>query len=225
MPTPKAGLRWKIAQWAERKWWKRYLKNKNVAEYLHWKKNYWDTFLQKLNLASLQHEQRAIIDLGCGPAGIFINLQSNQCTAVDPLLNAYETDLAHFDKKNYPTTEFINAGIEDFEPTKKYDYIFCINAINHVNDLVAGMNKLSECAQDNAQLIISIDAHNHTFLKKIFQLLPGDILHPHQYNLSEYEQFVSEAGWHITQSVLMDKAFIFNYYVLVATKVQPSIAR
>ncbi len=225
MPTPKAGLRWKIAQWAERKWWKRYLRKKNVAEYHQWKKNYWNTFLADLQLAHLQKEEKSIIDLGCGPAGIFMNLQSNQCTAVDPLLDAYEHDLAHFDKSQYPNTTFINAGIEDYVPAQKFDHIFCINAINHVNDIEVGMNKLSDCAHETSQLIISIDAHNHNFLKKIFQLLPGDILHPHQYNLEEYQALVERAGWKITQTVEMDKAFIFNYYVLVATKVQPSTAR
>lgn len=209
-------LRWKIAQWAERRWWRRYLKNKSVEDYLAWKKKYWQGFLEKINIDENEVRSSNSIDLGCGPAGIFILFDN--CTAVDPLLDIYDKDLAHFSKTDYPTNTFITSSIEDLLPSEIYDTIFCINAINHVNDMEKGIAKLSECAHKNSKLIISIDAHNHNFLKKIFQLFPGDILHPHQYNLEEYRNKIEEQGWTITNSVCMDNAFIFNYYVLTAVR-------
>ncbi len=212
-----SNIRWKIAQWAERIWWKRYLKNKSVEEYLHWKENYWNGFLDKIGIDKKQIENNNIIDLGCGPAGIFMLFKN--ATAVDPLLDKYDKDLAHFSKENYSTNTFTTSSIEDYQPQEKFETLFCINAINHVSDMQKGIAKLIECASDSAQLIISIDAHNHNFLKKIFQLLPGDILHPHQYKLQEYKDKIEAAGWEITQTVEMDRAFIFNYYVLVANKI------
>lgn len=209
-------LRWKIAQWAERRWWRHYLKNKSVAEYLAWKKDYWQDFLKKINLDELALSQQKNIDLGCGPAGIFMLF--GHSTAVDPLLDRYEADLEHFSKKNYPSITFVTDSIEDFEPSETYDTIFCINAINHVSDMQKGITKLSDCAHKESTLVISIDAHNHNFLKKVFQLFPGDILHPHQYNLAEYKSKIEAEGWEITQSIKMDSAFIFNYYVLTAVR-------
>lgn len=209
-------LRWKIAQWAERIWWRRYLKNKSIADYLNWKSEYWQQFLKNNNINQQQVAAGSSIDLGCGPAGIFILFDN--CTAVDPLLNKYDQDLAHFSKSNYPDNTFINASIEEFTPTTTYDTVFCINAINHVSDLQKGIAKLGDCAHADTQLIISIDAHNHNFLKRIFQLLPGDILHPHQYNLEEYKNKIEAEGWKITNTLCMDKAFIFNYYVLTAVR-------
>jgi 2-polyprenyl-6-hydroxyphenyl methylase/3-demethylubiquinone-9 3-methyltransferase len=209
-------LRWKIAQWAERRWWRQYLKNKSVDDYLVWKKNYWQDFLRKINLDEVSLTQQKNIDLGCGPAGIF--LLFDQATAVDPLLDSYDADLAHFSKKNYPNNTFVTTSLEDFSPTESYDTIFCINAINHVSDMQKGIAKLSECAHEKSTLVISIDAHNHNFLKIVFQLLPGDILHPHQYNLAEYQSKIEAEGWKIKQSVKMDSAFIFNYYVLTAVR-------
>lgn len=211
-----SNIRWKIAQWAERRWWQRYLKNKSVSDYLAWKKKYWQGFLEQIKLSESEIGQGTNIDLGCGPAGIFILFDN--ATAVDPLLDLYDKDLAHFSKENYPSNQFVSESIEDFIPKAKYDNIFCINAINHVADLKKGMEKLSSCAHEKSQLIISIDAHNHNILKKIFQLLPGDILHPHQYNLKEYEQMIESAGWKIENTIEMDTAFIFNYYVIVANK-------
>jgi len=212
-----SNIRWKIAQWAERIWWKRYLKNKSVADYLRWKQDYWKGFLEKINISKKEIEQKKIIDLGCGPAGIFILF--DQATAVDPLLDKYDKDLAHFSKEQYPKNKFINASIEDYQPQEPFDTIFCINAINHVSDMQKGIAKLRDCATKNSRLVISIDAHNHNFLKKVFQLLPGDILHPHQYNLQEYKDKIEAEGWKITNTVEMDTALIFNYYVLVAERI------
>lgn len=211
-----SNLRWKIAQWAERRWWRRYLKNKSVEDYLLWKKEYWQDFLKKIQLNEKEIGSQTIIDLGCGPAGIFVLFKSS--TAVDPLLDKYNEDLAHFSKKKYPDNTFITSTIEDFNPEQKYDTVFCINAINHVHDIQQGLSKLNDCAHENSTLVISIDAHNHNFLKRIFQLLPGDILHPHQYNLEEYKKKIEDSGWTISKTIEMDTAFIFNYYVLVATK-------
>ena len=44
-----AKLRWKIAQWAERKWWQIYLKNKKTSDYATWKIDYWTNFLEQCN--------------------------------------------------------------------------------------------------------------------------------------------------------------------------------
>lgn len=218
MPQTIAGFRWKIAQWAERRWWKRYLKKKDVGQYLAWKRNYWSDFLHKINLHTLESSSETIIDFGCGPAGIFMNFTQAKVTAVDPLLDSYATDLPHFSPSQYPKINFVTASMESFAPTQVYDYLFCINAINHVNDLKKGFEKLGQCAHNTSTLVISIDAHNHNWLKKIFQTLPGDILHPHQYNLSEYQKQIQNSGWKIEQTVQMDSAFIFNYYVIVATR-------
>lgn len=185
-----------------------------MEDYLQWKKNYWQDFLKKIKQDETNLQSQKIIDLGCGPAGIFILF--DQAKAVDPLLDKYDDDLAHFSKENYPQNKFINSSIEDFSSTETFDTIFCINAINHVSNMQKGIAKLSECAHGNSTLVISIDAHNHNFLKKIFQLLPGDILHPHQYNLEEYKNKIEAEGWRITQTLEMDTAFIFNYYVLTA---------
>lgn len=211
-----SNLRWKIAQWAERRWWRRYLKNKSVSDYLAWKKKYWQDFLEKIDINEEVVRSKSSIDLGSGPAGIFILFDNT--TAVDPLIDMYDRDLAHFSKSMYASNVFINSSIEDYSPKETHDTIFCINAINHVSDMEKGIAKLSTCANEHSKLIISIDAHNHNFLKKIFQLLPGDILHPHQYNLAEYQNKIETQGWKITNTLCMDEAFIFNYYVLTAVR-------
>lgn len=205
--------RWKIAQAAEWRWWKRYLKGKNPEEYLHWKRQYWRTLIQELQL-DLPSRIRCL-DAGCGPAGIFMVLEQQVVAAVDPLLERYEAELAHFDHKNYPWVHFASQPLEVFEPQQPFDCVFCLNAINHVEDLELCWKRLKAAVKPGGTLVVSIDAHNHIFFKHLFRWLPGDILHPHQYDLEEYQQMVTQDGWKLQQVHLKDQHFFFNYYVLV----------
>ena len=208
-------LRWKVAQWFERMWWKKYLVKKNVAEYLSWKKQYWKQFYDTCKDIVPLHPTFTILDAGCGPAGIFMIFEHNEVHAIDPLLDSYETDLPHFKKNNYSFVTFANTTLEDYNSTKKFDIIFCINAINHVKSMNQALDNLIHHAAPKANIIISIDAHNFNALKKIFKLLPGDILHPHQYNLQEYQQMMEQKGIRILRTLCMKKEFIFNYYVII----------
>ncbi|MDF1868265.1 MAG: methyltransferase domain-containing protein [Saprospiraceae bacterium] len=209
-------LRWKIAQAIEFRWWQQYLKKKPVSDYLAWKKDYWKTFLEKIDIHPIKEDK--ILDVGCGPAGIFIVLPDVEVDAVDPLLDQYEENLPHFNKENYPNTIFLTTPFEDLNSAKKYDKIFCLNAINHVSDLKKCFQKLNELLGENGTLILSIDAHNYSLFKYIFRALPGDILHPHQYDLSEYKDMVSDLGMTIQKTVLYKQEFFFNYHIIIAKK-------
>jgi len=211
------GLRWKIAQSFEKRWWRNYLKNKEVSDYLAWKKNYWHNFLTSISPYITLLPNHQVLDAGCGPAGIFMLFPNQPCTAIDPLLSSYET-LPHFSKKNYPNTNFIAAALEDFSSENSFHISFCINAINHVSNLQKSFQQLTNATKPNGHLVISIDAHNHNWLKRIFQLLPGDILHPHQYNIDEYVAMIISTGCTHTKTITVKKDFIFSYYIVIAQK-------
>ncbi len=212
-------LRWKIAQWFELQWWRKYLRNKDKEAYLLWKKNYWLELLHRISASVQIDDSKSVIDLGCGPAGIFIALPKNAVTAVDPLLNQYEAQTRFFKRADYPHTLFIQNSIEGFDAgSKKYDLVFCMNAINHVADIHSGYEKLKEVCSEQGTIVVSIDAHNHRFFKHLFRLIPGDILHPHQYDLQEYQNLLSADGWQIDATLLFKHEFFFDHYVMVAGK-------
>ena len=209
-------LRWKIAQAAEIRWWRRYLNKKKKGEYLEWKRNYWYRFLAKTGLDIKNGAQ--ILDAGCGPAGIFTVLSQYTVTAIDPLLESYDQQLVHFDRTDYPGVTFKQTTIESFEESNSFDYVFCLNAINHVADIDLAMDRLITALKPDGTLVLSIDAHNYGWLKSIFRLLPGDILHPHQYDLEDYQLMLAKRNCKISASYVQKKEWIFNYHVLVATK-------
>jgi 2-polyprenyl-6-hydroxyphenyl methylase/3-demethylubiquinone-9 3-methyltransferase len=214
-------LRWKIAQWFELQWWRQYLRNKDKEDYLAWKKNYWYGLLNKISTEIKIDASKSVIDMGCGPAGIFIALPDNKVTAIDPLLDEYEQQTHFFKKSDYPGVRFVKTSIEDFEAEGiNYDAVFCMNAINHVHDIECGFEKLKDVCAVNGVIVVSIDAHNFSFFKYLFRLIPGDILHPHQYDLNEYYNFLEKGELRISTPVLLKHEFFFDHYLLVAKKVQ-----
>lgn len=209
-------MRWQTAQWFEKRWWKNYLKNKPVAEYLEWKTSYWLQFLKELEIEL--PKEKSILDAGCGPAGIFTVLEGNEVIAIDPLLHVYESELAHFSRSNYPQVNFEKRGLESIDWTNQFDLIFCLNVINHVQDIRRSIALLANALKPSSTMILSIDAHNFKLPKYLFRMLPLDILHPHQYDLKEYISLAENADFICKKSVLIKSAFLFDYYALVLEK-------
>lgn len=214
----KKTLKWNIAQKAEMQWWQNYLKGKDVVEYHTWKSNYWQELLNIIAPVCPVKPGIQILDAGCGPAGIFMHLSECKVDAIDPLLDSYDKSLPHFKRNNYPWVQFTNTPIEQFPTTKQYDIVFCMNAINHVIDMQYSYQLLGQWVKPGGRLVITIDAHNYRFFKYLFRLVPGDILHPHQYDLSEYGKFITTNGMEIVMEKKLKTEFFFNHYVQVGVK-------
>ena len=117
-----------------------------------------------------------------------------------------------------PIFHFETSTLESFRTDRTFQTVFCINAINHVADLEVSMNRLVELVEPGGQLAFSIDAHNWSLFKYVLRWIPGDILHPHQYDVEEYRTMLTSRGLLIRSSVLIKRGFIFNYYLIVADK-------
>lgn len=214
----KGTWKWRLAQAIELKWWKNYLKNKPKADYLVWKKKYWRDLLKKIKHPLPTTSTAQILDTGCGPAGIFMVLDSAQVTAIDPLLEQYEASIEHFSKQDYPHVDFRPLPLEALTDKEIYNAVFCMNVINHVSDIQKSMDILVHAAKPKGYIIETIDAHNYPFFKGLFRLIPGDILHPHQYDLEEYKAMLTDRNCTILQCEQIKSEFFFNHYLIVAQK-------
>jgi len=209
-------IRWRVAQAAEIRWWRMYLRKKKPEEYLEQKAAYWRRVLQA---AQFEPSPGAcVLDAGCGPAGIFLVLKEQQVHAVDPLLDAYQANLPHFDPSHYPNVRFFAQPLEAFSPPELYDVIFCLNAINHVAGLEQSLDVLAGALQPGGRLLLSVDVHRYPFLKKVFQWIPGDVLHPHQYGLEEYQGMLEARGLSIERTLRLKEGVVFDYFLMVAEK-------
>jgi 2-polyprenyl-6-hydroxyphenyl methylase/3-demethylubiquinone-9 3-methyltransferase len=207
-------LRWKIAQTMEQWWWHWYFSTKTPPKYLAWKKKYWEKFLETAQFQPQPGDP--VLEIGSGPAGVFMLLPGNPVTAIEPLLRTYERMPSFFNPAWYPYTRFLDLPFEKYEENQRFPCIFCLNVINHVADIELCCKKLKRHLAPGGRLFLTVDAHNHRGLKKVFQWLPGDILHPHQFSLQEYEALLEKHDLPLRRVQWLKSDFIFNYYLIVA---------
>lgn len=206
-----ANLRWRLAQSAEIRWWRWYLRPQEPEDYLKRKRAYWNRIMQQTGIRCEPEE--AVLDAGCGPAGIFIALPECRVTAIDPLIEEYAR-LLHFNPQDYPNVQFQAIAIEDLQACAAYQHIFCLNAINHVADLELALSKLQLALRPDGCCWLSVDAHRSKLAQKIFTALPGDILHPHQYTLDQYQELTKRAGFRIERQWRLKPGKLFDCHLL-----------
>jgi 2-polyprenyl-6-hydroxyphenyl methylase/3-demethylubiquinone-9 3-methyltransferase len=206
-----SNLRWKIAQWAEARWWSHYLSEKVPENYLAQKTEYWHRVIGEAGINV--SPQSYVLDAGCGPAGIFLVMTDAVVTAVDPLLSAYE-ELPHFQPEAFPNVAFRQMALEELEEEAVYDQVFCLNVINHVADLPLSLQKLRKALKPDGTCWLSVDAHRYPILQPVFAAIPGDILHPHQFTRQQYEALVQKSGFSISEKQLLKPGGLFDYWML-----------
>jgi 2-polyprenyl-6-hydroxyphenyl methylase/3-demethylubiquinone-9 3-methyltransferase len=211
-----ASFRWRVAQFLELHWWRRYLRGKDPVNYLNDKRAYWQRVLNEVGLEPKPGVNS--LDAGCGPAGIFILLHEvENVTALDPLLDHYHKNLGIFSHQDYPAVNFITGSLETTSlDNVPFDTIYCFNAINHVADWERSFDRLTKWAAPGTLLVISSDVHRRPWLLPIFRALPGDALHPQQHAVDAYRNALAERGWRVTGEYRLRREWIFDYYCGVA---------
>ncbi|MEL7247625.1 MAG: class I SAM-dependent methyltransferase [Bacteroidota bacterium] len=211
MEKPRS-LRWRLAQWLEIRWWQQYLRPQDKFDYYDKKRQYWYKVLQTLAF-SVPTEQQ-ILEVGCGPAGIFTILNECEVLALDPLITEYITKLPHFSPEDYPWVKFQNITLEEAQLTPR-PLVFCFNAINHIANWERGLDQLTAHTQAGGTLILGIDVHNHSWLKYVFRWLPGDALHPQQHDRNDYLKAMQQRGWKVKKEQILKKGLIFDFWTVV----------
>ena len=211
-----ASLRWKVAQYLEGRWWRRYLKRKPPSKYLEDKIDYWRRTLD--TLAWHPVPGRRVLDAGCGPAGIFIHLhRTESVAALDPLLSNYERHLPIFSRRSYPAVSFHEQRLED-RPIHAGPFaaIYCFNAINHVANWSGALDALTAYARPGTEMILTSDVHRWNWLMPLFRAIPGDALHPQQHDAADYRYALAARGWTIQREQVLRREWIFDYTAWVA---------
>lgn len=125
--APKKNWKWRLAQQLEYRWWQRYLRHKDVSAYTRNKQRYWHTMLADIAPWVSVNRGQEVLDAGCGPAGVYMVLEQDRVTAIDPLLDKYGS-LPHFRPEQYPWVQFEQLPLEVLDKTAQFDLIvhcFC----------------------------------------------------------------------------------------------------
>ncbi len=208
-------FKWKLAQYLEIRWWKNYQKKLDEA-YLDRKKEYWNNVLDACALPVPSGQ--SVLDVGCGPSGIYSILDGNTVEGVDPLIEKYTEEIKFFSPEVFPHVNFFTTPFEDFQLNKEYDVVYCLNAINHFRSLDESIQKLYAALKPGGSMLVGIDGHRHPILKKLFQTIHVDLLHPIQFSLEDYVEKFESVGFKTKKEVTFTTGNIFNYYLVEFTK-------
>ena len=204
------GIKWNFAQSLEKRWWQKYLQDKDPIQYLNWKKAYWKDLFGRAGI-DISRLGAPVLDIGCGPAGVFMILDPFEVVAVDPLLEFYQAELPIFTPEAYPWVHFVAKDFESWDMSRSFQTITCFNAINHFHDPDLTLKRIAHFAQKGATILISIDTHKHSVFKFLFRCLPIDALHPHQWDNADCLNKFKTAGLRVVNQHRLKGNFLFHY--------------
>ena len=150
--------------------------------------------------------QSNLIDVGCGPDGIFQVLQEYNVTAIDPLLLEYER-LSFFKRSWYPFVKFSPSTLEEYVADGhkfEFDLAFCINVLNHIADLKKAIRHLVSLVPQGGSIVVTLDTYDG-FRKWIRWKFPElDPLHPHAHSVPEYLSLFEQEGCKARRVIKLD---------------------
>jgi len=213
--------RWQEAQKSEKKCWEK-IKGKFMDEkYFNKKTKFWNKILEKINSRVKIDPKKSMIDIGCGPSGIVLLFKNNKnLVCIDPLINEYKK-LNPFLRKY--SAKYINSKIENFNISKKFDYVFAFNSLDHVDSIEKSLEKIKKLVKKGGFFFLSVNCHNFKFMQKILikTSFIFDNPHPHQYILKDYIAFLKEGGFNPIEVINLDDEVNF----MSSEKNKPSLKK
>src|SRR5262245_33843836 len=103
------------------------------------KSKYWHLIIQKAGLSLHDLARKQILEVGCGPSGIFMIFpDTSDLTLLDPLLNEY----TKISPQLISGRKIIGEPLEYAKLESKYDVIIAINCLDHCDDIHLFLRKL-----------------------------------------------------------------------------------
>ena len=145
-------------------------------------------------------ENKVVVEVGCGPAGIITHTSAARAVGVDQLMDEYQEmwDLYH------DNVDYICSEIETFDLPLKADVVICWNVLDHVRDINKALKKISNLLKDDGELWLMINLEDASgswkIVKKSSRANTG---HPYQVNEVSALRFLRKHGFEWKEKVIM----------------------
>ena len=143
-------------------------------------------FLKKLSKRNL-----SILEIGCG-MGTNVELLSNY-GIVD---GAEPAEIAISNcQKRFPNNNFFKKNIMELENEKKYDLICLFDVLEHIEDDLAALNKISDLLNDDGDILISVPAYMFMWSSH-----DENLHHYRRYTIPKIQEIVLQTDLDVKQS-------------------------
>lgn len=194
---------------------KKTVSEKELQESFPWSRQKYHSeynyFLAKYKVKSCLENAKgsSLLDMPCGD-GMLTKMFTSRFERVVGV----DASLSHLKeaKKLCPEVEFHHALIEDLEIDEKFDSVFLLDILEHVQDPIEVLKKASSFLKKNGQMIIHVPNSNAInrrlavkmgTLKTCDELSPFDINvagHRRSYTIETLEKDIVEAGLQVTKT-------------------------
>lgn len=172
--------RWKKAQKAEKKYWKRVRSDEGVCDI---KFNELEYSLNVCRLAELAEarlypsilDDKIVVEIGCGPYGFIKAIDNARIrVGIDPLMDFFKKE---FNMQLGSENICYVKGVGEFLPIKDecIDILTCHNTLDHVNDPAKVVENMNKILKKDALLMFHVTCHGLLFftLRKIQEKIPS----------------------------------------------------
>ena len=167
--------------------------------------------LMYINRSISDLENKVVVEVGCGPAGILPYLNNTTAIGIDALIYEYKKmwDLSN-DK-----IEYICSEIETFRTDIQADAVICWNVLDHVSDIELATKKLFDILKPDGELWFMINLEDTSGSWKVVKGSP-DSAHPYRVNAVSISRLLKKNGFFWKEKVLMKDYLNNRHPVLMA---------
>ena len=198
-------VNWKIAQEKEKQYWSDiYLSNKKDDVYTPSFDEGWLGFveevLQRNNLDVEHLNNKVILDLGSGPAGVAKGLhlllkskklKNSKIIAADPLMDFYKKEIKLM--KEDENLKLLNISAEKLNlPDESVDIIFCTNVIDHCENPEKTIEQCERVLKKNGCFYPSLHLTYSLYKPFLNYIKYFDTNHPHHFDMNKIEKLLKK---------------------------------
>ncbi|MBI4428789.1 MAG: class I SAM-dependent methyltransferase, partial [Ignavibacteriales bacterium] len=177
---------WKTAQEEELHCWSINREKLRRSDYLEIKKLYWQRLLSKIGILHVLGTDARILEVGCGPAGVFLLLpresRNDQYYVLDPLLARYKEMFPDY----FGRCVEVDSALETwrFQPDLRFDLILAINCIDHSLDIEKFLAQVRTLLSESGRAIVAVNTHQRRWTARLWKRFQKVIEPHHPYHFT-----------------------------------------